>query len=75
MIVDHKERFSPLGSCVPAGVKNEMRWYRGVRRPQKDAGVFIFRNSLSGIRNWLWVALLRITMRKLWALWELPGWT
>ncbi|MGD0752762.1 MAG: hypothetical protein ABSA23_15300 [Anaerolineales bacterium] len=42
MLVGHKVRFLPL--CF-FEVKNELRWYRGARRPQQDAGIFIFREE------------------------------
>jgi hypothetical protein len=36
---------------APNGGKSEMRWYRGARRPQQDAGVFVFREKRAEIRK------------------------
>jgi hypothetical protein len=35
------ERFSSQSLCVSFVVKNELRWYRGARRPHQDAGVIV----------------------------------
>ena len=39
----------------------ELRWYRGARRPQPDAGVLFFRNSKFVIHN-----LLDVKANKAW---------
>jgi hypothetical protein len=36
MMVGHRERF-----FLQNVEKSELRWYRGTRRPHKDAGVFV----------------------------------